>query len=268
MTPATASVAGPAGRSLPCILVVDDDPLSRSLQARLVGLLGFGVRVATSATEALDIALDQGIDAVLLDLGMPEVDGFTLLARLRVLERQRQTSPLPVIAVTGYAASLDRVRCLMAGFNDHLSKPVEVGALRATLQRHLPATARAPLPNSDALRVEAAARRLAQVKPDDARFAPTLLETFAMRSGQLIEEITQAQAQDRGSGLLHAAQALQKSAEFMGATSLAALCERLRAAADSRDRTRVDALVRDLADEHQSVLGVLLLGARDAAGPR
>jgi CheY-like chemotaxis protein len=248
-----------------CILVVDDDPLSRSLQARLVGLIGYRARVADHVADALDAALDDSVDGMLLDLGMPEVDGFTLLKRLRSAEAQGRRRPLPVIAVTGYAATLDRLRCVMAGFNDHLAKPIEAGALAAALVRNVPAAAMAGAPANDAARVEAAARRLAQVKPSDARFAPTLLETFAMRSGQLIEQIAHARQADDEPALAHAIKALRTSAEFMGATGLATLCVHLQAATAAHDPVRVAALVDSLAEEHQSVLTVLLLGARELA---
>jgi two-component system sensor histidine kinase/response regulator len=256
------------------VLVVDDDPLSRALQARLAGLLGYRAEVASDAGQALDIALDGSIDAMLLDLGMPDVDGFKLLERLRASERQRGLSALPVIAVTGYAAALDRLRCLMAGFNDHLAKPIEVGALEAALARNLPPGARPPAPVNDAARVEAAARRLAQARPGDARFGPTLLETFAMRSGQLIEEIAQAHAAGNAAALAQSLKALTTSAEFMGASGLAALCESLRTAVaagasageSAGESARAALLVQSLADEHQSVLAVLLRAARGAAG--
>jgi CheY-like chemotaxis protein len=179
-----------------------------------------------------------------------------------------------VIAVTGYAAALDRMRCLMAGFSDHLSKPIEVGALEAALARILPQNARPSAPASDAARVEATARRLAQARPGDARFGPTLLETFAMRSGQLIEEITRAHDAGDAAALAQSLKALTTSAEFMGASGLATLCESLRnavAGGESAGKSagksaRTVQLVQSLADEHQSVLTVLLRAARNIAG--
>lgn len=248
----------------PCILVVDDDPLSRSLQARMVGLLGYGARTAAHAAEALECALEDRADVMLLDLGMPDVDGFSLLQQLRAAEARLARPPLPVIAVTGYAATVDRMRCLMAGFNDHVAKPVEAAALAAALARNLPGVDQ-PAQSSDAARVEAAARRLAQVKPADARFAPTVLETFAMRSGQLIDQISDATRRGESAALGQAVKALRASAQFMGARGMAALCDRLQAATAAGDFARAAALVASLAEEHQSVLVVLLRGARPAA---
>lgn len=240
------------------LLVVDDDPLSRSLQARLLGLLGHRALVVEAPADALDAALGADIDGMLLDLGMPEVDGFTLLSQLRAAEARLGRRPLPVIAVTGYAASTDRLRCLMAGFNDHLCKPIDVHALGASLQRHLPAASDPAGDDNDARRVEAAARRLAQVRPNSTSFAPTLLEAFAMRSGQMIEEIAQAQQLHDCAALRHAVKSLKASAEFMGATGLGQLCDRLQQAADQQDHERAGALVKHLVEEHQSVLLLLL----------
>jgi CheY-like chemotaxis protein/HPt (histidine-containing phosphotransfer) domain-containing protein len=266
MTESAPDAAAPGtAPASPCILVVDDDPLSRSLLARLLGLLGYRVQDAAEPAAALAAALADDVAALLLDLGMPEVDGFTLLARLRECEAQRGRRPLPAIAVTGFAAAADRARCLMAGFSDHLPKPVEVDALRDALARHLPAPDALPAAPCDAQRVAAAARRLAQARAGDARFAPTLLETFAMRSGQLIEDIARAHGRDDRGAFAHALKALRTSAEFMGATHLAALCDRLRAAAEARDRAYAEALLRSLDAEHQSVLALLLHGARDPA---
>jgi len=262
MSPAPATADVDPGRASPCILVVDDDPLSRSLLARLLGLLFNRARPLNRPANALGAVFAGGVDAMLLDLSMPGTDGFALLSRLRAEETQRGRIPLPVIAVTGYASPADRLRCLMAGFDDHLSKPIEAGELAAALKRHLPAAGERRAPENDAQRVLvlATAQRLAQARPSDARFAPTLLETFAMRSGQLIEEIARAHDQRSGAGLRHAVKSLRSSAEFMGATRLAALCDRLQAAAGVTDLSRVDTLVRSLHEEHQIVLTVLLRG--------
>lgn len=263
MASATHAASGPPAVAS-SILVVDDDPISRSLQSRLLGLLGHRARVVERPADALDLALTDGFDAMLLDLEMPELDGFTLLASLRDKEARLGRRPLPVIAVTGYAASIYRMRCLMAGFNDYMPKPLDVNALEASLTRNLPPLHAATAPDSDALRVEAAARRLGQAKPADAMFAPTLLEAFAMRSGQLIEEIALAHAAQDASALKHAVQSLRASAEFMGATGLARLCDQLHTAVSDQCAERTAALVRGLIDEHQSVLVVLL---RPASSP-
>jgi two-component system, sensor histidine kinase and response regulator len=264
---APAAVGDTARRPVPGarILIVDDDPLSRSLQSRLVGLLGYRAEVVEQPATAVERALGDDVDAMLLDLGMPAPDGFALLAQLREREAALSRRPLPVIAVTGYAASLDRLRCLMAGFNDHLSKPVDVASLSATLERNLRAARHEP--DCDAQRVEATARRLSNLRPGDDRFGPTMLEAFALRSQQLIEELQQACARQDAGGLLHAATALYASAEFMGATGMASMCARLRGTAAAARFDQAAPLIDGLASEHATVLAVLLGGRRHAPGP-
>lgn len=261
----------PADNRTARILVVDDDPLSRSLQTRLVGLLGHRALAVERPADAVDLALAGEADLMLLDLSMPEIDGFALLAQLREQEAQRGSAPLPVLAVTGYAAQTDRVRCLMAGFNDHLSKPVDVGTLKAAIDRCLPASTRhaagTDTGSNDAQRVEATARRLANARPDDRQFGPTVLEAFALRSQNLLEDLQQAAAEGDAAELEHAAVALNASAEFMGAGNMAALCSALQAAAARGDFDRVSALLDSLAAEHATVLSVLLARSRIPRSP-
>lgn len=259
------AAATPAADRAARILVVDDDPLSRSLQTRLVGLLGHRAQAVERPADAIDLVLAGEADLMLLDLSMPEIDGFALLAQLREQEARHKRAPLPVLAVTGYAAQTDRVRCLMAGFNDHLSKPVDVATLKAALDRCLAAdsTERAAGAGSnDAQRVEATARRLANVKPTDSQFGPTVLEAFALRSQSLLEDLQQAATRRDAAELVHAAVALQASAEFMGAGNMAALCGSLQAVAAGGDFERVSALLDSLAAEHATVLSVLLARSR------
>lgn len=260
------NAGAPADRRKARILVVDDDPLSRSLQTRLVGLLGHRAQEVARPADAIDLALAGAADLMLLDLSMPEIDGFALLAQLRAQEARLDRAPLPVLAVTGYAAQTDRVRCLMAGFNDHLSKPVDVATLQAAIDRCLPDStqhaARADTGGNDAQRVEATARRLANARPDDRQFGPTVLEAFALRSQNLLEDLQQAAAEGDAAELERAAVALNASAEFMGAGNMAALCGALQAAAARGDSSRVSALLDSLAAEHATVLSVLLARSR------
>ena len=115
------------------VLVVDDDPLSSAFQSHLLSLLGHQARVLNDAESALQTAYARGCDLMLLDLGMPHPDGFEILRRLREFEAANDAPPLPVIAVTGYASESDRLRCLMAGFTDHLAKPIQARHLLEVL---------------------------------------------------------------------------------------------------------------------------------------
>jgi len=133
VTSSSSSASPPAAR----VLVVDDDPLSGSLQAHLALLLGHTATIEHDAERAVELALSGNFDLILLDLGMPKVDGFEALRQLREREAKSERAPLPVIAVTGYSSESDRLSCLMAGFNEHLSKPVQAASLASAIERAL-----------------------------------------------------------------------------------------------------------------------------------
>jgi PAS domain S-box-containing protein len=112
------------------ILVVDDNVDAAESLAVLLRLAGHEVRVASDGPAALTAAQAGPPDVVVLDLGMPGMDGFEVARRLRVLPG---TKDALLVAMTGWAQEDDRRRCYEAGFDGHLPKPVEWGALRQFL---------------------------------------------------------------------------------------------------------------------------------------
>lgn len=109
------------------ILVAEDDAASREFIAEIARGRGYDVLEAANGAAALDLLLRHQPDLIVMDIQMPELDGFAVLAQLR---RERQPAIPPVIAVTAHAMSGDRERALAAGFDDYLTKPVEAGILR------------------------------------------------------------------------------------------------------------------------------------------
>jgi CheY-like chemotaxis protein len=101
------------------ILYADDQHVNRLVVAGQLKRLGIEVELATGGAEAIDLALADTWDVILLDCQMPEVDGFSALARIR--ERGCRT---PLVAVTAHAMAGDREECLLRGFDDYLAKPV------------------------------------------------------------------------------------------------------------------------------------------------
>ncbi|HZV91872.1 MAG TPA: ATP-binding protein, partial [Caldimonas sp.] len=112
------------------VLVVDDTPDALETFAFLLEYEGATVVQAQSAAEALRLADNQDFDLLISDIGMPQMDGYELIAELRSRPR---TATLPSIALTGYGSSEDRQRALSAGFDAHLDKPVELDQLRVVV---------------------------------------------------------------------------------------------------------------------------------------
>ncbi|MCB1237807.1 MAG: response regulator, partial [Verrucomicrobiae bacterium] len=117
------------------ILVADDDAENRALLARLLEAQGHDVVFAVNGREALEaIRADDRLDAVLLDIRMPEMDGFAVLENLRESGHLRHT---PVIVVTGLREERDAVRCIEIGAEDFLSRPIRPALLTARLNASL-----------------------------------------------------------------------------------------------------------------------------------
>ena len=112
------------------VMVVDDEVDARELVKRLLELAGATVSLAGSASEAIERILAAPPDVLVCDIGMPAEDGYSLIRQLRLLE-ESQASDLPAVALTAYARSEDRTKAIRAGFQNHLSKPVEPAELLA-----------------------------------------------------------------------------------------------------------------------------------------
>jgi two-component system cell cycle response regulator DivK len=102
------------------ILIADDYDDNRELLRLMLETEGYHIREARNGHEALDAALEEAPAAALIDLSMPQLDGWGLLRALRADERTRS---IPCVAVTAFAANQDRARALEAGFDAYISKP-------------------------------------------------------------------------------------------------------------------------------------------------
>jgi two-component system, OmpR family, response regulator MprA len=171
------------------VLVVDDDPTLRDCLARAVGAEGWTALTATDGLTALQVLRDHPVDAVLLDVGLPFVDGLETCRRLRAAG-----NPVPVLVLSGRDAVDDRVAGLEAGADDYLVKPF---ALREVLARIRAITRRVAAP-ADAAPAE---RRVADLRIDlaahqafrgDRLLALTrteflLLDQLAAHAGRVLE---------------------------------------------------------------------------------
>ena len=107
------------------VLIVDDEADARELLEVILLQFGAEIKVATSARQALEMLEDWKPDAMVSDVGMPDEDGYSLIQQVRMLEPERG-GLTPAIALTGYGGPDDRLQLLAAGYQVHLSKPVEL----------------------------------------------------------------------------------------------------------------------------------------------
>ncbi|MCB1782510.1 MAG: response regulator [Alphaproteobacteria bacterium] len=119
------------------LLVVDDHPVNLLFMRKVLKKIGFAhVDEATSGKEAIDMAEDRTYDLIFMDCQMPEIDGFEASTIIR--EREESIGDIKIIAVTADAMKGAREKCLDAGMNDYISKPVDIEKLKNVLGRWLP----------------------------------------------------------------------------------------------------------------------------------
>ncbi len=128
------------------VLVVEDNVVNASLVRLLLEREGCVVSAAASGVQALDMLRTQDWDVVLMDCQMPEMDGYATTRHWRRLELTERRARLPILALTAHAMADDRKRCLDAGMDDYLTKPVKLDALRAVLSRYAAGAATAAEP--------------------------------------------------------------------------------------------------------------------------
>jgi PAS domain S-box-containing protein len=165
------------------ILLVEDNPVNQRVAQRTLQNLAAEVTIANNGAEALERIADSNFDAVLMDCQMPVMDGFTATRRIRELELSRGTKRLPIIALTANVMSEDREKCLAAGMDAHLGKPIEPAQVIEALSRFLKAPATVPAIDRGALK---------ELTGGDVEFERELAQTFVSSGDQCLAEIIAA----------------------------------------------------------------------------
>ncbi len=127
-----SAAPGPAAGKRAHILIAEDDEVNRRVVVRVLEGMSYSVDVARNGEEAIAAVAERHFDAVLMDCQMPGIDGFEATRRIRAAET---TPRVPIIALTASALQGDRERCLAAGMDDHVSKPIDFSVLRLTIER-------------------------------------------------------------------------------------------------------------------------------------
>jgi CheY-like chemotaxis protein len=114
------------------VLAVDDEPDAAALIQRVLEENHAVVDKASSAEEAMEFLAREKFDVLISDIGMPVQDGYEFISRVRSLEGN-PNQRVPAIAVTAFARAEDKERAILAGFQQHVSKPLDIGALVAVV---------------------------------------------------------------------------------------------------------------------------------------
>lgn len=228
------------------ILLVEDNPVNLLVAQKLLGVLGFEADTATDGEAALSSMESTRYDMVFMDCQMPVLDGYAATRRWRAMETESGGRPIPIVAMTANAMAGDRERCLAAGMDDYLSKPVAREQLDACLQRWLPRQALVPGPSTGAPSADAESAASAA----QARALPILesgvidelyevagadtiriLQLFLEDAPGIIEGLEAAASNRDSMQLRDLAHTLKSSSANVGAQALANAARRIELAA-------------------------------------
>jgi CheY-like chemotaxis protein len=120
--------------SLPKILLAEDNAANIATFSSYLTAKGYHLIVATNGQEAIDLAQTEQPQLILMDIQMPHMDGMTAIARIR---QHPQLQKIPIIALTALATISDREKCLAAGANEYLTKPVRLKQLNHSIEQWL-----------------------------------------------------------------------------------------------------------------------------------
>jgi CheY-like chemotaxis protein/HPt (histidine-containing phosphotransfer) domain-containing protein len=219
------------------MLVAEDNEVNQLVIETMLSKRGFAVDIANDGAEALAKLAHGEYAAVFMDCQMPNVDGYEATGRIRA-----QGLRVPVIAMTAHAMAGDRERCLAAGMDDYLSKPLRPEALDEVLQRWLGVApvAVAEVESGEAIDALIDDARMRTFRDDYPDIVDQLLDLFLQSTPPLLAELRTAIDGADGDEVRRAAHKLKGSCQNIGATFMATLCRALEAgdgdAGDTIDR--------------------------------
>ncbi|HEV7498946.1 MAG TPA: response regulator, partial [Vicinamibacteria bacterium] len=250
----------PAPRRVPLsarVLVVDDSAVNQRVAALPLEKLGCRVDVAGNGLEAIDMVARFPYDVVLMDCQMPEMDGYQATTEIRA--REKPGEHLPIVAMTAHALAGERDRCLAAGMDDYLTKPLRTRDLEAAVrtwaakgtaapvappaETSVPADAEGGPPDAEAQRIVTRVREMA----DDEETTREVLGLFLAGADEGLQDLRRGAQTGDAKLALRAAHKLKGSARNVGAEALAGFAERVEELAQGDSVAGLAALVEEVA---------------------
>ncbi|MGZ4504899.1 MAG: response regulator [Nocardioidaceae bacterium] len=231
------------------LLVVEDNEVNQVVALGVLEMLGYTADVAGDGRSGVERYAAGGYDAVLMDVQMPRMDGYAATRAIRAQETGR--AHVPIIAMTAAAIEGEREKCLAAGMDDFLTKPLEPARLESTLRHWLgPGAAEEPVDEPDALVLDQG--RLAMLEEmgeGAAALIDRAVANFITRAPEAMQDIRSAVDHRDPQELRMSSHRLKGSALNLGAASVGRLCLALEQLGDSGSTDGADRLLAELEQE-------------------
>ncbi len=241
------------------ILVADDHPINRQVILRQLNRLGYAAEAVIDGVEALKALAEKPYALLMTDCHMPELDGFALTDRIRGDERHSGRPRLPIIAITANALLGEAERCLAAGMDGYLAKPIEMPRLREELRRWMPTRHGEANDVADPQATSPATAQelgppvdpavLATLFGDDRDTIRELFTEFVKAGRDMLAELDAAVAARSNDRVMQAGHKLKGSSRTAGAVGLAEFGAILEEAGKAGDWQRIDGIAARVAAE-------------------
>ncbi len=214
------------------VLLAEDNPVNQQVAVAMLVKRGHEVHVAANGREAVDAITQREYDVVLMDIQMPEMDGFEATHAIRALPKGKD---LPIIGLTAHALSGERERCLSHGMTDYLAKPFKAHELFALVEGTAEPKRPAPQPLTAAPPVDLEGFRatLREAGAESALYS--IIDTFVRQAPDRLAALAGAVASGTGTEIAKAAHVYRGAAATIGARELAELLERVETTARAGD---------------------------------
>jgi two-component system sensor histidine kinase/response regulator len=252
------------------ILLAEDNRVNQTVATRMLEKMGHSLVVAENGKEALSVLATQAFDLVLMDIQMPEMDGLTATMRIREGERSTQHH-LPIVAMTAHAMKGDRERCLDAGMDEYVSKPISIRQLEEAIAGALHGS-RAVRPATNSTTQDENATPANVIPWDkgktlerlggDQKLLNEVIEIFLEEVPKHLASLQQAIAQDNAEAAEMAAHTLKGELGYLGILEVSRKARELEEAAHKSDLRCAASIYTELETE----LSVVLISMRTTIG--
>ncbi|MCA1677626.1 MAG: response regulator, partial [Actinobacteria bacterium] len=247
----TGDVGHPPPANGAAVLVVEDTPVNQVVATRVLEKSGYRAQVAENGRKALEAMSQRDYAAVLMDLQMPELDGYETTREIR--RREQDGRRVPIIAMTANSMNGERERCLAAGMDDYMTKPLRSQTLKETLARWVSGAAAAAVDvsGSGAARHDAEGILDEEVVDElenlDRAALADILTLYVEQAARYTSELSAAVADGDALAVAQTAHKLKGSSRTVGAARSSRIASELEEQADSGDLSAAHELLERLA---------------------
>jgi CheY-like chemotaxis protein len=251
------------------VLLCEDNVINQKVALRLLQQLGYRADVALNGLEALAALERQPYDLVFMDLQMPEMDGLAATQAIR--ERQKAPQPVPyfdrrivIVAMTASAMQSDRDRCLAAGMDDYLAKPIRPEDIRRVVERWGPVIQESRAPTAAAAAADPAPaapepdpsvdfERLLEFAEGDMTNLQELVTLYLQQTTQQLNQLRAALAAGNAAEVRRVAHSCAGASATCGMRRITPMLRRMEARAEAGDLSELPRLLAEIEQEFQQI---------------